>query len=78
MAKKVAQARKLNVTSVSFKSCIEIKPYQHAHVEMTATVAPGEDPSTVLDQLKVLVAAELKAAKEGRVPQPEVTGRFRT
>lgn len=72
---KRGKASKVKVVRVSFRSSVEIKPYQHAHVELTADVLPGQTVAQVLDDLKLQVAAELRRAKTGEVPT-EKSGRF--
>lgn len=71
-------AKTATVTSVTFRSSVPgDQRFQHYHVEATASVGEGEDPSAVLDAVKAFVARELKRAKTGRVePQPPVQGRF--
>lgn len=55
------------ITHVSFRSSISgAAQYQHLHVEATAEVAQGDDPSKVLDGLKVFVAQELHRARFGK------------
>lgn len=62
------------IDRVSFRSSIELKPYQHAHIEASAAVGSNDDPSQVLDNLKRFVADELTYAKEG--DKRPVAGRF--
>jgi hypothetical protein len=74
MRKKAAQVK---IKSVTVRSSIQLKSFQHLHIEASADVPLGEEPEAVVDQLKSFVAKELKIAKEGRVvPQPAVQGRF--
>lgn len=65
----------VKITSVSFRSSVQLKPFQHVHVEATAQVLPGQTADRVLDLLKTFVANELRRAKEGDVLP--VAGRFR-
>jgi hypothetical protein len=65
------------IRSVTVRSSIQLKSFQHLHIEASADVPDGEAPEYVVDKLKAFVAKELKVAKEGRVvPQPAVQGRF--
>ena len=73
----MARKNAARVDRVSFRSSIEVGPYQHVHVEASAAVPAHQNPSDVVDELKVFVAAELKAAKEGRTPTAKAAARFR-
>lgn len=73
MAKK--HSREAKITSVTFRSNVDIKPFHHIHIEATAQVLPGQTASGMLDQLKYFVANELRIAKEGE--SVERPGRFR-
>lgn len=65
------------IKSVTVRSSIQLKSFQHFHVEASADVPVGEEPEYVVDKLKAFVAKELTRAKEGRVvPAPPVQGRF--
>lgn len=67
----------LKITSVSFHANAQMDgKYQHVHIEATAGVGPGENPSDVLDGLKDFVAAELRRAK-GEEKIVTTPGRFR-
>lgn len=68
---------KIKLDRVSFRSSIQIKDFQHVHIEAGANVPPGADPRMVIDELKKFVAEELRAAKDGRMPTPRPAGRFR-
>lgn len=64
------------IKTVRFRASIELKPYNHIHIECEAEVGT-EDPALVLADLKMFVAAQLKAAKEGTVPVAQTaSGRF--
>lgn len=52
------------ITKVSYRDSIEVRPYQHAHIEAEATVPKGEDPAEVLAALRDFVRAELVKARE--------------
>lgn len=59
------------ITHVSFRSSISgAAQYQHLHVEATAEVGANDDPTVVLDGLKVFVARELHRARFGRTQDP--------
>ena len=69
--------KKVAIKTVAVRSSIQLKSFQHFHVEATADVPEGEEPAYVIDQLKAFVALELTRAKEGKVaPAPPVQGRF--
>lgn len=70
------QTKKLRVKSVTFRSSVQLKSFQHAHIEASADVPEGVNPSVVVEFLKEFVANELRVAKEGEV-RPEPAGRFR-
>lgn len=72
--KRMVSKNPAGIKHVSFRSSIELKPYQHAHIEASADVSPNEDPAGVLDRLKVFVAEQLIFAKEG--DKRPVAGRF--
>jgi hypothetical protein len=57
----------MKVTSVSFRSSVQIGSFQHAHVEMTATLGQGDTPAKALASLRDLVAKELARVKAGDV-----------
>lgn len=77
--KRMASQVEAKITSVTFRSSVPgDQRFQHLHIEASASVGPNDDPSAVLDGVKMFVARELKRAKTGRVePQPPVQGRFR-
>jgi hypothetical protein len=52
----------VKITNVTFRSSVQLQPFQHVHVEMSASVGDGEDPTVVLDLVKGLVAAQLQRA----------------
>jgi hypothetical protein len=61
------------IKTVTFRSNIELKPYTHAHIEVSVDVPPNTKPEAALEFAKSWVAKELKIAKDGN-RQP--TGRF--
>jgi len=65
------------ISSVTFRSCIQLAPFQHAHVEACATVLPGQNPQSILDSVKDFVAEELRRAKEGEPPAKQTRRSFR-
>ncbi len=67
----------LSIKSVSFRSSIPVEKFQHVHIEASADVPQGTDPSTVVDRLKVFVAAELRRARDGQKETVAKQGRFR-
>lgn len=84
MSKRSAQRNRVNrkpevrIDRVTFRSSVQIRDFQHAHVEASATVPPGVTPEDALDKVKRFVAKELLIAKEGRVRQPvQPEGSFR-
>ena len=69
--------KQVKIKTVSVRSSIQLKSFQHFHVEASADVPVDTPPELVVDQLKEFVAGELNRAKEGRVvPAPPVQGRF--
>jgi hypothetical protein len=76
------QRHRIEITSVTFRANIpqEGAPFQHMHIEATASVSDLEDAQTVLDGLKAFVREELTRAKYGEngVPVVPRAGRFRT
>lgn len=72
----MAKAKQARIKSVSFRSSVEIGHFQHAHVEASAEVGPGESASAVLDQVKLFVADELRRAKHGEREVVAKSGKF--
>jgi hypothetical protein len=68
--------KQVKIKSVSFRSSIQLKEFQHVHIEAAADVPVGESAGHTLDVLKKFVAAELRRAKEGEVPAAR-EGQFR-
>lgn len=61
------------IKTVSFRGNIAVgeeRSFQHVHVEATADVPKGDDPTRVLEALKEFVARELKVARHGASPRP--------
>lgn len=57
------------IRSVSFRSSVQIKSFQHVHVEASADVPLNRTPESVLDDVKKFVARELLRAKNGEIKQ---------
>ena len=55
----------MRVKTITFGSSIQIKPYQHAHVQMTAELGRGETPKEALEELRKMVAEELLVTRDG-------------
>ena len=68
---------KTRITSVTFRSSIELAPFQHAHVEASAEVGAGADPADTLQDVKNFVAFELLRAKHGDSVPESVRQPFR-
>lgn len=76
--REAVRATAVVIKTLSFRSSLQLKPFQHVHIEATADVPAGATPGVVMEVLKAYVAAELRIAKEGfPTPQPHVDGRFR-
>lgn len=77
MPRGIRKQKPIAIDRVTFRSSIQIKQFQHVHVEAGAAVPEGADPSAVLHRVKQFVAAELRRAKEGDRPvQQPRPGRF--
>jgi hypothetical protein len=68
----------VKIKSVTFRSSIPTgTKFQHLHVEASADVPAGANPSAVLDGVKAFVARELVRARDGEKPKPVARpGRF--
>lgn len=55
----------MRIKTVTVRCNIELKPYQHVHVEMTAELAPSDSVGGVIDELKKRIAVELMISKFG-------------
>lgn len=78
--KKTHRSPAVKIKTVSFRSCVQLQPFQHAHIEVTAEVQVGQSPEGVLDALKCWVADELKTVRDGKEVSRVVVereGRFR-
>jgi len=61
------KASETRIKSVSFRSCVTIAQFRTVHIEASADVPVGVDPTKVVEDLKNFVASELKIAKDGEV-----------
>lgn len=65
--------KKISITSVRYRTSIEVAPFRHKHLEAEATVPPGTDPAIVAAELAVWVNEQLgismKAARRGSLRQ---------
>lgn len=67
----------VKIKTISFRSMIELRRFQHAHIEVTADVPVGGGAADTLNELKHFVAEQLRIVKEGRTVQP-APGSFRS
>ena len=66
MTKKMSAAPKVIVKTVSFRASLPLtEKYRTVHLELTADVPPGASTEQVLEHLKLEVAANLIALKNG-------------
>lgn len=54
----------MNITTISYSRLVSLGNYENEKVGATAEVEPGEDPNTVLSDLKAWVATQIKDRQE--------------